>query len=149
MGYTRPSVTEQLETGLVQATARFIDVEGYTPTLEIREKFAFSLAVQMTQFACEAIPYVISMITEEPARSEGADVKKRIQKAMSMCNLSDTMSESVQKNTFHQLLKDLSTPTESEKFWLTVPSSGKLSREATQRFSEILNFYERHVSEAI
>lgn len=149
MGYTRPSVTEQLETGLVQATARFIDVEGYTPTREIREKFAFLLAMEMTEFATQAIPHVIGMISEEPARSEGADVTARIQKALSMCNLSNEMSESVQKNTFHQLLKDLSAPTESEKFWLTIPDAGKLSREATQRFSEILDFYENHVSEAI
>lgn len=148
MDHIHPSLTDQLQLALRGAEARFREIEGYDPDRRMKDQIAIRCSQNALAITCHSITTKIFEIEDSTQQAEGEEVIKRILEATRKCDLSGNVSDSVVVNSLQQLLKDLCEPTDDEKFWLIVPGSGQLSREASERFTEIRDFFVKNVTEA-
>lgn len=138
------SLSAQLNRAFERAEEKLASIEGEDYDSEMLEKVAIRFSYEAAQHVSKSILTKSKERLKDPMRGfESRLVLNRIIGAWRRFTESAQGSDSVFKNSFAQLLKDLSEPDPNEEM---IPN--ELSMEATSRFSEILTFHKTHVSEA-
>lgn len=144
------SLAAQLEAAYEKAEDKLANLQRkeFDPTA--LEKVAIRYSYEAAQHVTRTIANKVRDFPDDSLdKLAGRVVLRRMFQAWKRFTRSAQGSESVFQNSFAQLLKDLAEPIADEALVRQMPGSNALSFEASEKFTEILEFHQKRVSEAL